>query len=91
MSTQTKIEWTQATWNPFLGCCKISPGCKHCYAINHVHRLAGNPNPKIRAANEGLTVIQNGERIGKDAWVVLAAWELTDVEMSVLRSHHPQA
>ena len=27
-------------------------------------------------------------RIGKDAWVVLAAWDLTDVEMSVLRAHH---
>jgi hypothetical protein len=27
------------------------------------------------------------KRIGKDAWVVLAAWELTDVEMMVMRSH----
>jgi hypothetical protein len=27
------------------------------------------------------------KRIGKDAWVVLAAWDLTDVEMSVLRAH----
>ncbi len=27
------------------------------------------------------------KRIGKDAWVVLAAWELTDVELSVLRAH----
>jgi hypothetical protein len=27
------------------------------------------------------------KRIGKDAWVVLAAWDLTDVEISVLRSH----
>ena len=26
-------------------------------------------------------------RIGKDAWVVVAAWELTDIEMSVLRAH----
>ena len=28
------------------------------------------------------------KRIGKDAWVVLAAWDLTDVEMNVLRAHH---
>lgn len=27
------------------------------------------------------------KRIGKDAWVVLAAWDLTDVEVSVLRAH----
>jgi hypothetical protein len=28
------------------------------------------------------------KRIGKDAWVVLAVWDLTNVEMSVLRAHH---
>ena len=27
------------------------------------------------------------KRIGKDAWIVLAAWELTEVELSVLRAH----
>lgn len=30
------------------------------------------------------------KRIGKDAWVVLAAWDLTDVEVSVLRAHRTQ-
>jgi hypothetical protein len=30
------------------------------------------------------------KRIGKDAWVVLAAWDLTDVEVSVLRAHAPR-
>lgn len=28
----SKIEWTHHTFNPFLGCTKVSPGCKHCYA-----------------------------------------------------------
>lgn len=32
MSTISKIEWTERTWNPVTGCTKISPGCKHCYA-----------------------------------------------------------
>jgi len=32
MSLQSRIEWTEATWNPVRGCLKISPGCKHCYA-----------------------------------------------------------
>ena len=32
MSTKTNIEWTSATWNPTVGCTKISEGCKHCYA-----------------------------------------------------------
>jgi protein gp37 len=60
MSDKTGIEWTDATWNPMLGCTKVSPGCKGCYAINHVHRMAGNPNPKVAAANEGLTIIEGG-------------------------------
>lgn len=55
MSDHSKIAWTDATWNPVLGCSKISPGCAKCYAIKESHRMAGNPNPKIRAANEGLT------------------------------------
>ena len=31
-STNTAIEWTDKTWNPTVGCNKVSPGCKHCYA-----------------------------------------------------------
>jgi protein gp37 len=28
----SKIEWTQSTWNPTVGCTKISSGCANCYA-----------------------------------------------------------
>lgn len=55
MADNSHIEWTEATWNPLLGCMKVSAGCQHCYAINQVHRMTGNPNPKIRGATEGLT------------------------------------
>lgn len=37
----TKIEWTEATWNPVRGCTKISPGCKHCYAETFAERFRG--------------------------------------------------
>ncbi len=56
MSATSKIEWTDATWNPTVGCSKVSPGCKGCYAILEVHRMAGNPNAKIAAANAGLVI-----------------------------------
>ncbi len=39
MSLQSKIEWTEATWNPVRGCQKISPGCKHCYAETFAERF----------------------------------------------------
>ena len=37
MADGTKIEWTDATWNPVTGCSVVSPGCTHCYAM----KLAG--------------------------------------------------
>ena len=39
----TKIEWTNETWNPIIGCNKISPGCDNCYAEKMAHRLKFNP------------------------------------------------
>lgn len=39
MSTVSKIEWTEQTWNPTTGCTKVSPGCKHCYAETMAKRL----------------------------------------------------
>ncbi|MDP9049275.1 MAG: phage Gp37/Gp68 family protein [Acidobacteriota bacterium] len=40
---KSKIEWTDATWNPVRGCTKISPGCKHCYASAFAERFRGVP------------------------------------------------
>lgn len=45
MSTQSKIEWTEQTWNPATGCTKISPGCKHCYAETMARRLQAMGTP----------------------------------------------
>lgn len=36
MSDTTAIEWTDATWNPLIGCTSVSPGCDHCYARTQV-------------------------------------------------------
>jgi protein gp37 len=43
MSDKSKIEWTDATWNPVRGCTKISPGCAHCYAETFAERFRGVP------------------------------------------------
>ena len=39
--TNTKIEWTDKTWNPITGCTKLSEGCKNCYAEKMAKRLKG--------------------------------------------------
>jgi len=43
MGDHSKIEWTDATWNPVRGCVKVSPGCKHCYAETFAERFRGVP------------------------------------------------
>jgi three-Cys-motif partner protein len=43
MSENSKIEWTDATWNPVRGCTKVSPGCAHCYAETFAERFRGVP------------------------------------------------
>src|SRR5690606_39462086 len=35
----TKIEWTERTWNPIVGCSIVSPGCKNCFAMAFAARL----------------------------------------------------
>jgi len=42
----SKIEWTQKTWNPIVGCTKVSAGCKNCYAIRMAYRLMHNTATK---------------------------------------------
>ena len=44
----SKIEWTDATWNPVTGCNKISPGCKRCYAERLSKRLKATGMAKYR-------------------------------------------
>lgn len=41
MSEQSKIQWTDATWNPTRGCTKIAQGCKECYAEKFAERFRG--------------------------------------------------
>jgi len=43
MADKSAIEWTDATWNPIVGCSLVSPGCTNCYAMEvawRIHRIA---------------------------------------------------
>jgi protein gp37 len=70
MADNSKIEWTDATWNPITGCSVVSPGCTNCYAM----RLAGTrlANHQSRA---GLTrdtkagPVWTGEVRFNDQWL----------------------
>ena len=56
MGTKTGISWTDATWNPILGCSRVSEGCRNCYAEGIAYRF-GHGKPTVYS---GLTVLANG-------------------------------
>jgi protein gp37 len=59
MGDKSKIEWTDATWNPVAGCSIVSPGCHHCYAMRAAHRLAAMGQAKYA----GTTKIVDGRAL----------------------------
>lgn len=52
MGDKSKIEWTDATWNPVRGCSLVSAGCTNCYAMRVAHRLGSKSLPSP-ATGEG--------------------------------------
>lgn len=60
-TTNTSIQWTDATWSPVRGCSRVSAGCDHCYAMGMAHRFSGEGKPY-----EGLTRIRKSD--GKVDW-----------------------
>lgn len=63
MGNKNRMSWTLlddyfegASWNPFVGCSKISAGCKNCYAIPNAAALSDNAE-----AYRGITVERNGK------------------------------
>jgi len=55
MATDTKIEWCDSTFNPWIGCTKVSQGCDHCYAERQMDKRLGqvrwgNGQPRLRTS-----------------------------------------
>ena len=56
MGDTTKIEWTDHTFNPWIGCQRVSAGCDHCYAETLVNRYGWTewgPRGKRRRTSDG--------------------------------------
>ena len=61
----SNIEWTDMTWNPFVGCSKVSPGCKNCYAEKFAWRLAKNPKLPAETRAKYQRVVRDGKWTGE--------------------------
>lgn len=66
MGDKTKIEWCDATFNPWWGCTRISPACDHCYADTWARRT-------------GHALWDNGQRrtFGEKHWSEPLKWART--------------
>jgi protein gp37 len=62
VSDKSRIEWTEATWNPVTGCSKVSPGCAHCYAETLSHRFGTTSKPWT-PANAPENVVMHEDRL----------------------------
>lgn len=69
MAETSKIEWTDATWNPVTGCSVVSPGCTNCYAMH----LAGT-RLRTHPSRKGLTREVNGNHVWTGEVRLNAQW-----------------
>lgn len=60
MADKSRIEWTDASWNPVTGCTEVSPGCDNCYAKTFAERWRGTPGHHFE---QGFDVVLRPERL----------------------------
>jgi protein gp37 len=70
MGDKTAIQWTDHTFNPWIGCAKVSAGCTHCYAeelmdkrYGRVHWGKGQPRDRTSAENWKLPLRWNADAL----------------------------
>lgn len=61
MGSETKISWTDSSWNPVRGCSRVSEGCRNCYAERVAARFADPGQPYHELARRKLTIVNNDE------------------------------
>ncbi|MDX0057916.1 DUF5131 family protein [Sinorhizobium meliloti] len=70
MADGTKIEWTDATWNPITGCAVVSPGCTNCYAMKLAGtRLKNHPSRKDLTKDTKAGPVWTGEMRFNRKWL----------------------
>ena len=62
MADKTKIGWTDASWNPVVGCSKVSPGCDNCYAERMAVRLSRMECKRAGGTYKYARIVNNRKR-----------------------------
>jgi protein gp37 len=90
MAETTKIAWATSTWNPWIGCTKVSIGCAHCYAENNMAAVmrqggrvkwgAGQPRAKTKDWGKILTWNRRAEKTGESIQVFPSLCDVFDAD-----------
>lgn len=96
MGADSKIEWTDHTFNPWVGCAKVSPGCAHCYAETlmdtrhgRVKWGKGQPRSRTSPGNWGQPIRWN-KIAGRDAHEFATTGKVTDESGNTVAWHRPR-
>ncbi len=78
MGETTAISWTDKTWNPFIGCAKVSPGCDNCYMFRDMARYDNDPADIHRSSDATFKAPLKWQREaagkGEQAFVFTCSW-----------------
>lgn len=80
MSENSKIEWTDHTFNPWIGCTKVSPGCAHCYAETLMDTRRGRAQwgkgkPRVRTVASTWNEPRKWNRKLENQWICTCGFD----------------
>jgi protein gp37 len=70
----TKIAWTHKTWNPWIGCEHVSPGCDNCYMYTDMRRYGRNPEVVKRTSPATFNQPLKWARDASVRWIFTCSW-----------------
>lgn len=85
MSETTKIEWTDATFNPWIGCTKVSPACDHCYAEVSTPERAPGVNCSTKEARHRTSAANRKQPLRWNCAMVPAILDGVELETALLQ------
>ena len=77
MGENSKIEWTENTWNPWMGCHKVSEGCRNCFAHTDMRRYGWDPEVVVRSKTRFYNPLKWEKKAaltGKRTFVFACSW-----------------
>lgn len=71
VALNSKIDWTDHTWNPWVGCSRVSPGCDHCYMFRDQKRFGNDPTEIRRTSKSTWNQVKKfkpGDKVFVCSW-----------------------